>query len=404
MIGAFPLKLFLTKNITIMKILILYIIVIFPFVCCVSCDTSQLTQQTNGIYIDVENIDKTFDVTQLCDSIEVQDIIVLETNDDSLIGEVSNISIVDNQIFIIDNLMHGINVFDLNGVFKYQIQHQGRARNEYIEMTDVFIDTNNIYILDNGSQKIVIYNLMGNYEYMIDISNYWAHNIFVVNDAIYLINKWSKTENGMYRLFIIDKNGKLLSKQLAFDEEDCNRYFSEECAYAISNMKNICYPSDNTIYTILENGRCEPFLNIDFQKQAMPSKYTTMDFTETLKNGIHNKYIYGIERITSSSRYLFISYSYLSERYNTIYDYQTHDYHNIKSFNGGSTFNLPLNKFFITDNYLVAYIDANTFLLTIKYSLLDKDERNKYIQQVRRIEQKLSDEDNGILIIHKLKK
>ena len=49
-------------------------------------------------------------------------------------------------------------------------------------------------------------------------------------------------------------------------------------------------------------------------------------------------------------------------------------------------------------------IDANTFLLTIKYSLLDKDERNKYIQQVRRIEQKLSDEDNGILIIHKLKK
>ena len=83
-----------------MKILIFYIIVIFPFVCCVSCDTSQLTQQTNGIYIDVENIDKTFDVTQLCDSIDVQDIIVLETNDDSLIGEVSNISIVDNQIFI----------------------------------------------------------------------------------------------------------------------------------------------------------------------------------------------------------------------------------------------------------------------------------------------------------------
>ena len=387
-----------------MKTLIHYIIIIICSTCCVCCDKSQHMQPANVINIDVENIDTTFDITQLLDFNDKQDLIVLETNDDSLIGDVSNVIIVKNRIFIIDNITHSINVYDLNGRFKYKIQHQGRASNEYIEMTDVYINPSNIYVLDNSGNKIVVYNLMGSYEYTIDISDYWANNIFVINDIIYLVNKWSESTTGLYRLFMIDKQGKLLSKQLPFKEKDCNRYYSEESAYAISDMTYLCYPSDNVIYTILDNGQCKSYLNIDFQEQAMPSEYQTMELMETIKYGIHDKYIYGVERIASSSRYLFISYRYQSERYNTIYDNQTKEYHNIKSLNGKNSFHLPLNKYYITDNYLVAYVDANTFFVTTKYSLNDINHEDEFISQVRNIEKRVKDNDNGVLLLHKLKK
>ena len=106
--------------------------------------------------IDVTDKSDSFDLSSLFDENGKHSLVRLETNEDCVIGEVTNLIQKYEKIFIVDNLTKSIYVFNVEGGFEYKISNYGRARNEYIDMTDVYIGDRYIYILDIISSKIIL--------------------------------------------------------------------------------------------------------------------------------------------------------------------------------------------------------------------------------------------------------
>lgn len=382
------------------KLFLIYMICV-----CVSSCKHQVDDALNSICVDLESVDSLYDASVLFHPDSKHKLLHLEANEDCIIGEISNVFINSGEIIIIDNLTKNIYKFDINGNYKARIGAYGRASNEYMDLTDVFVTDNTIYVLDNISQKILVYDIDGIFEYNIDISSLWGHHLIVSEDIAYLINKWSDSSIGRYRLFSIDKQGHILSKQLSFKNKDTERYYSDEVSCAASDERVvICYPSDNTIYTIDQNMHCLPYLNVDFMKNTMPEKYITLDILEARKMGITNKYIWGIDSIRLSSRYLFLSYMFRKSKYNVIYDLKTGDYFSIKALHTKDFYGLPIGRYYVSDNYLISYMEPSSFIFTYDNLLKTRmDPNNMYHKEVMSIANNVNTDGNGILILYQLK-
>lgn len=82
--------------------------------------------------------------------------IPLESNDQSLIGEIDKILSIDSGYIIIDKeITSKIFYFDKKGKFISSIGEKGHANNEYISIEDVTTDGNFIYILDTVGPKFL---------------------------------------------------------------------------------------------------------------------------------------------------------------------------------------------------------------------------------------------------------
>lgn len=371
-----------------------------------SCGDNSYNNEVNEIQIDVSRVDSLFNGSSLFKVDGTHKLIALETNPNCVIGEVNNIFCRGERIYIVDNLTKSVFLYDLNGKFIDKIYAFGRAGNEYLDLTDVYVaEDQGIYILDNVKNKIFVYSKECLYEKSIDISDIWGHNVFVVDDNIYIVNKWSNTSCGRYRLFVLDMDGNIISKQLSFAKRDLSRRYNSKSPYAISGKGTyISFPSQNIVYASNQSGLYEPWLELDFLEQSLPEEYELMDNPDILRQGLNDKYIWGIERLSASERYLFITYLYKSKSYNTIYDFNQDKAYNIKALYTKDYFGLPLNKFFVTQDYYISYVDSNIFKFTYDYVLSENlDMIDIYDRRVAKIASQMDEGDNGVLVIHQLK-
>lgn len=68
--------------------------------------------------------------------LEEPDVIVLETNPECIIQDVSAIDIYEGNIYILDDEVPALYVFRRDGSFLRRIGHQGRGHGEYREPSD----------------------------------------------------------------------------------------------------------------------------------------------------------------------------------------------------------------------------------------------------------------------------
>ena len=160
------------------------------FVILSGCSNSDTLQNIPQIKVEVNTVNQSLGETNIIHPEGEHKLLKLETNDECIIGNISDIVFQDNLLYIVDDLSSCILVFNTDGRFEFKIDKRGRARNEYVEMTDVHISNNNVWVLDNIGCKIVVYDLKGAFVRSIDISSVWGHHLFVSDNNIFLVNKF----------------------------------------------------------------------------------------------------------------------------------------------------------------------------------------------------------------------
>ena len=132
------------------------------------CKTLSLTScndfnEDQTIYtIDLEKLEEK---ELIIDSLFIVDQIVqLETTEESLIKYINKLFLSNKNIVIVDIFGSYALVFDNSGTFITKIAKQGRGPGEYIKISDIYVDFKQglIYILDGyDSKKILKYSLTG---------------------------------------------------------------------------------------------------------------------------------------------------------------------------------------------------------------------------------------------------
>ncbi len=158
-----------------MKNLLLFCIAVFLFAC--NTDKKGHSGKTidEGLQVfdfDVDN----YTENNFSDYFEISKVIPLETTDASLIKEISNTHINENEMLIFDRDLKKLLLFDLNGKFIRQIGHEGRGPGEYVKIIDfaTTMDHDTISIYDEINQGILRYNKNGEFLDKVKIASYFG--------------------------------------------------------------------------------------------------------------------------------------------------------------------------------------------------------------------------------------
>ena len=389
----------------------IWLMVIMVIAGACSSEKSEPVAPENTVLMDFAQAKNGFDLTGIVDTADVS-IVPLELTDECLIGKVSRVFLRRDRIFVFDEQTQGVYAFDKTGKYLAKVQVQGGGPEEYLHASDAFVDDENIYIADGAGWRVQLYDLNGRYVRTVKTDGWPAHGVFAAGGRIYYVNRVTHPAEGDYLLFSTDKEGKDLQKHIPF-ESAWDRALTLHDPY--------CYGSDghtgffhanaeDVLYRIDKNG-VFPDYELDFGGMKLPAEFLDKSPSYIVKNGYRQKYILFPDYVSVSGRYVFLGANIMNDTYHiytVIYDRVSHE--------TTVTDNAVLPPFgsYQTDlsqaqnDYLVLVKDA--YWLTSSVSSFEKYLQEHPViltreltEQFRDVLSKITENDNPVLFLYKLK-
>ena len=164
---------------------------------------------------------KIMDVSKgsIYDNIDSITLLPLETTDKSLIGRISEIKIIDEKIYVCDNMQsQTIFVFDKKGHYLHKIGQIGHGKQEYLQIFSYWFHDQYVDFLDCTQWKVLRYDLDGHYVKTIDLSSVMGCSRFIEyekNKYLLVYQKYSKEHP--YRLVYTDSLFNIEQTALPFE-------------------------------------------------------------------------------------------------------------------------------------------------------------------------------------------
>ena len=223
----------------------------------------------------------------------------LETKNDNLIGEVSNIFFDDDLIFVVDaNKTKSVFIFNMDGTYCTKISSFGNGPGEYSLMFNVFLlkDKKEIVVIDIPQRKQIHYSYSGEF---ISEDNYSfpAYNCEILesgNKVYYVADlETPDFENPENNVLVVtdDKNKIIYSACNEFKSESFNLFQQKE--FWKYDDELYFYPDySDTLFLITDNGAVAKY-HIDVIRDKMPHPSQIEDVTtESFIRDYLNKYYY----------------------------------------------------------------------------------------------------------------
>lgn len=127
--------------------------------------------KSNGVSKTVEVVDfgklESVDATEL---ISACSYVALESSENSLLGNIRQIEVCENYIYILDDKMNTFNVFSIDGKFVMKLEGSGNGPGEFISPHSFWIDKRGyVLILDRQLNRLLKYRLT-NLEFVGDVT------------------------------------------------------------------------------------------------------------------------------------------------------------------------------------------------------------------------------------------
>ena len=157
---------------------------------CISCESNILDKNIKNIDIVFgQSENAPFSMSQMVDSV-----FYVQLDSNCNINRIDEMKVVGNKFYLCDKMKGCIDVVNTSGNLISTIQHKGRAKSEYILLSDfdVSSSTDEIHIFDIATHFMLVYSSEGNYK-----------RSYLVNDVI---RDFAVMNNGDYLLYTPDYN------------------------------------------------------------------------------------------------------------------------------------------------------------------------------------------------------
>ncbi len=194
-----------------MKIYIVVFSILFFLVQCTSSPKNAQKNLSNSVQIEFNSIESI--KTSLLKDITF---VKLETSDEILLGDINQIEIFDDSIYILCN--SGLYVFDLFGNYIKSIGNRGNGPGEFISPYSFWIDKkeNFVFILDRQLNRLQKYNIENldyiesiimPYESPLGFAKMPKKNLFIYYYPL-------RPDRGIEKkqVFVANRNGKIISE------------------------------------------------------------------------------------------------------------------------------------------------------------------------------------------------
>lgn len=285
---------------------------IFSTVLLFSCNGSQPVSETYTFPIDTMQIDiDTYASNEKfiikANSIEAIRFIPLETNDNSLIGEVSKVQTGNDRIFVLDNsISKTLFIFDPDGNFLFRIGTKGNGPGEFFRGPHDFSidsDRKQIYVFEAEARKVVVFDWNGTFirEKKFDKFPYAFALLGPGKHALAY-----RTKSDKYELAITGNEG---NERFRFGKIPTDLAFTSTFPITV-NEGNVWFsPNLSNLICKIGNDSISRGIFFDFGKYNLPQTLKTelqKDFDPSKLNS--NVYVTGISNVLESDQLLFFRY------------------------------------------------------------------------------------------------
>lgn len=261
------------------------------------------------------NLDETIDRIYYSAFFSDYEIILLENNNESVIGKISDIKFYKNKFYIHDSrYSKSVFIFSLQGKFLKKIGSLGKGPGEYISTLDFEIDTLNNELIILSYEKLLIYNLEGEYKKTINLE-FPANDLICFGNRIYLYPFASiKEHHPDFCAFSINRKGKDLKTYLKFPLHK-KGYFRDAIIgtpgflFRTHNAVRLTIPFCDTIFTLYEE-HASPYIIFE-SKDLLNNEYMSSNFENS-----ENQYM-GINKLLESKK--ITAYHHYGENNSLIY-------------------------------------------------------------------------------------
>lgn len=359
--------------------------------------------------ITLSSIEKSFQDTSYLNDPQI---VVLETLDKSLLSEINRISMDDNTLFVLDGKLDNIFMFDINGKYINKIDRKGEGPGEYVQLNDFSIDTDKkqIILLCAIPEKRMYFTYNGEFIKEDRLHDFYSN---LTTDGNYIYFEKTVLENPNNQLHILDT--RTAEKHEGLEPLDIKNHYYINGNSLIRGEKNTYFVRryDNSIYE-LTNGKIIKKYYVDFKKHTFPDWFLTEEDPMVILDECNkHEYIFSMSNVTNNDKYMM----FYTNRGVFVYDKKNDVLTGYKQILNSK---LPIIEYpFIyyfpieNTNKIVCSIDEPSFIKHMAAQIVahpDTDKikkmRNKYpkmIEEIIKIGEKITEDNNPVLFIYELK-
>ncbi len=322
-------------------------------------------------------------------------IVPLETNNDSYIRKISRIYRTNDDIYILDQELDKLIIFDTNGNYRRKIENIGYGPHEYLSLMDFCLDTEKeeIILMCDRPYKIMRFKYDG--QYVDEIKNTDLFGNVVMNDGYIYCNRIDsdKSDLNEYEISYMSTDGESRGNILERRENITNKTYNR--GSFLNRSKYIYYTRrfDNRVYQITKGKFTEKYW-LDFGKFNVPEHLSgEQNFKKFIAECEDNKYIYSITEFVENEKYIM----FLTNQAICLYDKDTETFTGYPIINN-TEYKIGSNTFLANGN------DENSIFTTIDPAILYMlEDVAEYNENIASLFEKVKEDDNPILFFYQFK-
>lgn len=235
----------------------------------VSCKQEKNKQNVMDTFVIDEFVDKELDVK---DCFSDMKLLLLKMDTDQFIGKVKDVCIIDDTIYLLDEMTACIYAFDKNdGRCINAVCKKGNGPDEYIYPVALSVRSGSMYVLDMPTSRIIEFdkdlNVVGSVRFDFPSSD------FIALDNGFLLYNMAPTEE-MNKFVYLDLKGKYVNSFIPSDKSSSsNNTVGGLGKFFLKNDDGDVFISESykDIVYKWENESFKPIYQFDFGKLALPS-------------------------------------------------------------------------------------------------------------------------------------
>ncbi|UOB16180.1 6-bladed beta-propeller [Abyssalbus ytuae] len=348
-----------------------YIIISF------SCNNRKIEKDLPAIHINKKNIQEAGNLDTIIQSVEF---VALETNDTSLIKEVSEVINIGDSILVGDFKLGKVLIFSPEGNLISMFKNTGKGPGEYVRIDDMTYDyiRNEILIIDIGLKNILRYDLKGNYisSQKINTKNAGMFMEWFNNSFVFYCHNFVLQDHPNENVIITDQNQQYINSAAIIPKPIENLSFWGNKNMSISDSLLYVQPCFNdTIFSINRKNLIKPALLINTSPEFNIKK------SRLWKRGFTN--IIEFHEYARKNNYIYQTSDFMALPNNLIFRYYTNKGYSLvvysKKNNTTTIYDKPT---FTLDNFIFNPVGKIKDKVITVIEPSDKiDKLNKYLKR-----------------------
>lgn len=273
------------------------------------------------------SIDVEHDIKTESDFVNALDSVRFIIIKDSAVVGISKVVAYNDCYYILDRTQNVVSVLDGDGNLKYRLSRKGRAKHEYLEISDFTVSGEKLTVYDQSAMRMIDYDIStGIYMSSFDVQDIYSNVCRIDNNLLVAYSSYglSTAENKMLAVFDSSVVDRYIEKPFFLNER-----INIEQSSPVSRYMDRMYVTplfSDFIYSV-DSDSVKSRYYIDFGKYQLPERFyrrvDNEDSNKMLSDIYKSDYAHNVDHFIETKDYIYFIFAYHLDDYSVYYNKKT---------------------------------------------------------------------------------